>query len=140
MNAIQLSPAQQAILAHAIDHTEGRVEWFPDSIKGGAQRKVIDAMFNRALISYPRPPWWRLRRRGSRKKPRNPAPERTASRRRCCGCCNGPRGATIAQICWATGWQAHTVRGAFAGAFKKKMGLTITSEKVEGAERVYRVG
>lgn len=50
-----------------------------------------------------------------------------------------PEGATIAQICAATGWQAHTVRGAFAGAFKKKMGLTITSEKAEGGERVYRV-
>jgi hypothetical protein len=36
-----------------------------------------------------------------------------------------------------TGWQPHTVRGAFAGALKKKLGLTVTSEKVEGT-RVYR--
>jgi len=50
-----------------------------------------------------------------------------------------PEGATIAQICEATGWQAHTVRGTFAGALKKKLGLTITSDKVKGAERVYRV-
>ncbi len=48
-------------------------------------------------------------------------------------------GATIAQICEATGWQAHTVRGTFSGAFKKKMGLAITSENAEGGERVYRV-
>jgi len=48
-------------------------------------------------------------------------------------------GATIAQIVAATGWQPHTVRGAFAGALKKKLGLTVTSEKVEGAERVYRI-
>ena len=47
-------------------------------------------------------------------------------------------GATIAQIVAATGWQPHTVRGAFAGALKKKLGLTVTSEKVEGGERVYR--
>jgi DNA-binding MarR family transcriptional regulator len=38
-------------------------------------------------------------------------------------------GATIAQIVAATGWQPHTVRGAFAGALKKKLGLTVTSEK-----------
>ena len=48
-------------------------------------------------------------------------------------------GATIAQIVEATGWQPHTVRGAFAGALKKKLGLTVTSEKVEGSERVYRL-
>jgi hypothetical protein len=48
-------------------------------------------------------------------------------------------GATIAQIVAATGWQPHTVRGAFAGALKKKLGLTITSEKVEGGERTYRI-
>ena len=40
-----------------------------------------------------------------------------------------PEGATIAQIMAATGWQAHTCRGAFAGALKKKRGLTVTSEK-----------
>jgi hypothetical protein len=50
-----------------------------------------------------------------------------------------PEGATVRQICDATGWQAHTVRGAFAGAFKKKMGLTLVSDKLPGSERIYRV-
>ena len=50
-----------------------------------------------------------------------------------------PEGATINQICAATGWQAHTVRGTFAGAFKKKLGLNLASEKVEGNDRVYRI-
>jgi hypothetical protein len=48
-------------------------------------------------------------------------------------------GATVHQICDATGWQAHTVRGTFAGAFKKKLGLTIISDKTQGGERVYRI-
>ena len=48
-------------------------------------------------------------------------------------------GATIAEIVAATGWQPHTVRGAFAGALKKRLGLTIASEKVEGRGRVYRI-
>ena len=48
-------------------------------------------------------------------------------------------GATIDEIVAATGWQPHTVRGAFAGALKKRLGLTIASEKVEGRGRVYRI-
>ena len=38
----------------------------------------------------------------------------------------------------ATGWQAHSVRGALAGALSKGRGLTISSEKRDG-ERRYRV-
>ena len=49
-------------------------------------------------------------------------------------------GATIAEIIEATGWQQHTVRGAFAGALKKKLGLNIVSEKDEKRGRVYRIG
>jgi hypothetical protein len=48
-------------------------------------------------------------------------------------------GATIAEIVAATGWQQHTVRGAIAGALKKKLGLDVTSEKVDGRGRVYRL-
>ena len=50
-----------------------------------------------------------------------------------------PEGATISQICGATKWQAHTARGFFAGAVKKKLGLTLLSEKPAGAERTYRL-
>jgi len=48
-------------------------------------------------------------------------------------------GATIPQVMAATGWQAHTVRGTFAGAFKKKLGLNLISEKTQGGERVYHI-
>jgi hypothetical protein len=50
-----------------------------------------------------------------------------------------PEGATVDQIAEAMGWARHTVRGVIAGALKKKLGLTITSEKSEGGARVYRV-
>ncbi len=50
-----------------------------------------------------------------------------------------PKGATIDEIVAAFGWQPHTVRGAIAGALKKKLGLEVTSEKVEGRGRVYRI-
>jgi predicted ArsR family transcriptional regulator len=45
-------------------------------------------------------------------------------------------GATIAELAEATGWQAHTVRGALSGVIAKKLGHTVTSEKVAGLGRV----
>ncbi len=48
-------------------------------------------------------------------------------------------GASIDEIIKATGWQAHSVRGAISGALKKKLGLTVTSERVEKRGRVYRI-
>jgi hypothetical protein len=48
-----------------------------------------------------------------------------------------PRGATIAAMMQATGWQAHTDRGFLAGVVRKMLGL-LHSEKSDG-ERVYQV-
>jgi hypothetical protein len=60
-----------------------------------------------------------------------------------------PEGATVEQIAKATGWQHHTVRGAIAGALKKKLGLTVEATRTRevgpektGAKRgttVYRI-
>ena len=198
MTNTQLTPAQHAILAKAINTSGGKIEWFPDNIKGGARKKVLDGLFNRALIT-PDGEGWCVAAEGydalGMKRPHvsatrvskfeanldaiianaeaaQDAPDATAApqttdaeleadvaaceaqwvkestpRRRenskqaeVIRMLQRPEGATIGQICTATGWQAHTVRGTFAGAFKKKLGLTITSEKPEGGDRIYRVG
>jgi uncharacterized protein DUF3489 len=49
-----------------------------------------------------------------------------------------PCGATIAAIIEPIGWQAYSVRGFSAGVVRRRLGLTLQSEKIEG-ERIYRV-
>ena len=49
------------------------------------------------------------------------------------------KGATIDDMMKATGWQAHSVRGAISGALKKKQGFNILSTITDGRGRVYRI-
>ena len=170
MTTTQLTPAQHAILAYALEHTDGKIDWFPDNIKGGARKKVLDSLFNRALITSDGTNWfvaaegydamgrarpapaalvadpeieatvaaaeatWAQEKAVAKPRTRENSKQATVIQMLL-----RPEGATVQQICQTTGWQAHTVRGTFAGAFKKKLGLTITSDKPQGGERVYRI-
>jgi hypothetical protein len=155
----QLTPAQHAILAYAHQQTEGKITWFPVNIKGGARKKVIDGLLKRALITYDGTDWF-VAPEGyealgvPRKAPitsqaldevieaatdAKPRTRDNSKQAQVIAMLKRPEGATIASICEATGWQQHTVRGTFAGAFKKKLGLDITSTKEAGGERVYRI-
>ena len=162
----QLTPSQQKILSHAAQSTSGKIEWFPDNIKGGARKKVLDSLFNRALITPLGEEWFvaaegydalGLPRPGpvtvadpeieaaviaietkARAEAKTPRTRDNSKQATVISMLKRPEGATIPQICEATGWQAHTVRGTFAGAFKKKLGLNLVSDKGEG-DRVYRI-
>lgn len=46
-------------------------------------------------------------------------------------------GASIVAMSEATGWLPHSVRGFMAGTLKKKLGMSVTSEKADGL-RIYR--
>src|SRR6059058_2356535 len=49
-----------------------------------------------------------------------------------------PEVVTIAAIMRAIHWQQHSVRGFFAGVVRKRLGLDLRSEKVDG-DRTYRI-
>jgi DNA-binding MarR family transcriptional regulator len=147
--SIKLTATQQAILNHAHQHTAGRIDWYPETLKGGAKAKTVESMVKAGLISKNKratvmtkaayaalgiePPLVES------KKPDQIKTRENSKQAQVIALLKRPEGATITQICEATGWQPHTVRGAFAGSLKKKLGLTIVSVKDENAERVYRI-
>lgn len=149
---IKLTDTQRQVLEHAVQNSKGSIIWFPEALRGGARNKVIDALFNRALITRDKEGWCVAAEgydalgvpRPARRtvKPVDAEPRRTranSKQSQVIALLQRPKGATINQICEATGWQSHTVRGTFAGAFKKKLGLDITSSKEAGGERIYRI-
>lgn len=47
-------------------------------------------------------------------------------------------GATVKELAAAAGWQEHSVRGFMSGTLKKRRGLEVTSQVIDGA-RHYKV-
>ena len=82
------------------------------------------------------------RRRKSAVGSRNgtkPASGRQSKQQTCLDLLGRREGATIEDLEEATGWQKHSVRGFLAGAVRKKLGLTLISEKPDAGPRRYRI-
>ena len=122
----------QAIILNSAARREDRIALpLPESLRGGAAAKVVGAMLAKGFLEEvdadmrKGEPVWRETSDGH-------GVTLVAMLR-------APDGATIEEIMAVTGWQSHTVRGAMAGALKKKLGLEVTSEKVENRGRVYKL-
>lgn len=82
----------------------------------------------------------RTRRKGAvgTRSGTKPATRKQTKQQTCLDLLSRREGATIEQLQEATGWQGHSVRGFLAGAVKKKLGLTLVSEKPDAGPRRYR--
>jgi hypothetical protein len=91
----------------------------------------------------------RIEAKAPKGKPRSKSPVRSRGRVKlaaaktkqqvCLDLLSRQEGATVEELQAATGWQQHSVRGFLAGAVKKKLGLTLLSEKPDEGPRRYRI-
>jgi hypothetical protein len=165
----QLSDTQAIILSAAAQRPEHIALPLPESLRGGAAAKVIGAMLAKGFLEEVEADMrkselvWRETGDGhgvtlvatdaglaaigieantsaaAEPAPKTRTPREGTKQAKLIAMLRAPNGATIEEIMAATGWQSHTVRGAMAGALKKKLGLEVTSEKVEDRGRVYKL-
>ncbi|CUH40963.1 hypothetical protein JSE7799_03704 [Jannaschia seosinensis] len=169
MTTIQLSDAQSVILSTACARDDGAVFPVTTSLKGGAVGNVCKSLLKHGLIEeVTATDLNTVRRHDEDRGPitlratplaystlgitdeqddTRPAetPDAAVQRRKgtkqeaVIEMLRAEGGATIDDIVAITQWAPHTARGFMSGALKKKLGLTITSEKVEGRGRIYTI-
>ena len=168
MTDIKLTDSQRQILERASLNSDTRIKWFPDTLKGGVRSKVIASLQQRGLIKPdPNGDGWCVTGEGAEavgmhcgasveeigrglamqteslaemvKETTQPRTRANSKQAAVIALLKRPEGATISEISTLTGWRQHTIRGTFAGAFKRKLGLEITSVKEPGRDRVYRI-
>jgi Protein of unknown function (DUF3489) len=144
----QLSDTQLVVLSAASQRPNHSVHPLTVKLPGGAVAKVLGSLLAKGLIkeiqaereetstdSETKP----SDKGKSQSKHKQPRTRPGSKQAKLIEMLKRPNGATVEEIVKKFEWQPHTVRGAIAGALKKKLGLKVTSEKVERRGRAYRI-
>ena len=164
----KLTETQTLILTRASQQADHIALPLPDRLRGGAANKVIVPLIQKGFLDEVDAdirngePTWRKTGDGHgttlvitdagleaigiepvapQSNPARPGPKMRAGTKqaRLIEMLKAPDGATISEIVADLEWQPHTIRGAISGALKKRLGLTISSEKDHNRGRVYKI-
>ncbi len=160
-----LTDTQRTVLTTAADREDGAILPLPAHIRGGAVTKVLNALLAGGLITdaphtispaglaaIDRPSIVETPEAETVVSiPDKPARKTREGTKQALliEMLKRPEGATVDQIAEVTGWERHTIRGSISGALKKKLGLTITTERIRmvgpnrvgapGSTTIYRI-
>ena len=151
-----LTATQSDVLVAAKPRPDHRLHPLPDRLRGGAAKKTLDALVARGLAAANGPDGALVvteaglaviagmegegEQRGQQAGEdggESRTPREGTKQAMLIAMLRAEGGATLAEMAEATGWAAHTVRGALSGALKKRLGLAVRSEKIDGRGRVY---
>ena len=150
---MKLTDSQTAVLTAAAARPDGAILPLPAHIRGGAIGKVCDALVAKGLAINVGLPGQQtlvigdegrlalgLELRPTASAETKPVQGRAGTKQaQLVAMLEAQEGASTEEIVAAFGWQPHTVRGAIAGALKKRLGLQVASEAIEGRGRAYRI-
>ena len=167
MTQVQLSDAQTTILSTACAHDDGLIFPVTAPFKGGAVGNICKSLLKHGLIeeviAADHNTVWRhdagrdpitlkattqaqvlLGMTQAPEKTETTAPltlsqNRASKQDMLIAMLRTDGGATIAEITTALGWQPHTARGVISGVLKKKLELSIASEKIDGRGMTYKI-
>lgn len=147
-----LSPTQITILENAATRPDGNIEPLPSTINAGIKQRVIDGLLNRSVV-YEYNDYYKISALGltaihaethqetekltESDQPPTKTPREGSKLAAIVALLQRDGGVTLDELMEATQWQAHTLRGTFAGSLKKRFGFEIKSIKEDGQPRYY---
>jgi Protein of unknown function (DUF3489) len=139
---MKLTETQITTLTAATQRPDGNIEPLPEHVNAGLKPRVIQGLVTRQLVDYINNTYV-INANGltaiGMNKPKAPPQRQGTKQALVIALLKRPEGVCIDELCEATGWQKHTVRGVFSNTLKNRLGLTISSEKSQGQPRRYRI-
>ena len=133
---MKLTPTQIDILTQAAEQTEGEINL--DKIDARVRSRVLEGLLRRGLIIR-KADGYQIHLTGytclglpvpaqvEEAKTKTISLRSGTKQATLIALMQRPQGASIDELCEATSWLPHTIRGVFSNTLKKRLGLTVTS-------------